>query len=70
MKISSRKTKRHIGHLGFLGIYGDDIKMESQEIKHDDVRWLQMAHDSNQWFCCAYGTENSNAKYAVNLLIR
>jgi hypothetical protein len=26
MKISSRKTKREIGHLGFLGIYGDDIK--------------------------------------------
>jgi len=36
--------------------------MESQDIKHDDVRWLQMAEDSNQWLCCAYGTEHSKAK--------
>jgi hypothetical protein len=48
-KISSWKTKIEIICLGFLGIYGDDIKMESQEIKHDYVRWLQMAQDSNQW---------------------
>jgi hypothetical protein len=46
MKISSWKNEREIMHLGFLGIYGDDIKMESQEIKHDDERWLQMAQDS------------------------
>lgn len=70
MKISSCKTKREINHLGFLGIYGDDIIMESQELKHDDVRWLQMAQDSNQWLCCAYGTEHSKAKYSANLLTR
>lgn len=70
IKISSWKTKREIGHLGFLGMYGDDIKLENQEVKHDDVRWLQMAQDSNQWLCCAHGTEHSNAKYAGNLLTR
>jgi len=66
MKIYSWKTKREIIYLGFLGMYGDDIKMETQEIKHDYVRWLQMAQDSNQWLCCAYGTEHSNTKYVGN----
>jgi hypothetical protein len=70
MEIYSRKTKRENGHLGFLGIYRDDIKMESQEIKHDDVRWLQMTQDSKQWLFCAYGTQLSNVKYAGNLLTR
>ena len=70
MKIPNWKTKRKIGRLGFFGIYGDDIKMESQEIRHDDVRWLQMAQDNNRWVYCEYGTEHSSTKEAGNILTR
>jgi hypothetical protein len=61
MKFCSWKTKREIGHLEFLGVYGDVIKMESKETRHN-ARWLQMAQDSNQWLFCVYGTEHSKLK--------
>jgi hypothetical protein len=58
-----------MGHLGFLDVYGDEVKTESQEIGHD-VRWLTMAQDNNLWLCCACGAEHSIAKDAGNLLTR